>query len=107
MTLSDAKPSRGRTLLSAFALQAVILLATLAVLEAALRIADFRYLRREKGDQAEVFRFDPNLGWSLIPNAKGRVLGARHIEAEINSRGFRDIEHAPTSKPTVLFVGDS
>ena len=45
--------------------------------------------------------FDAELGWFHAPN----MVTARGIRT--NSLGLRDIEVSPTTKPTMLFVGDS
>jgi hypothetical protein len=89
-----------------------IVLLTLAGLEIALRIADFRELRDsyERG-RAALFRYDSELGWAPIPNSTGEFTGyyrgSPTIHVQHNHLGLRDIEHDATSKPTIAFLGDS
>jgi lysophospholipase L1-like esterase len=54
-------------------------------------------------------RYDPVLGWSGIPGAKGwDYTGNNPIYVEYNSLGFRDIEHDMRStKPAIVFLGAS
>jgi hypothetical protein len=69
--------------------------------EIVLRVADFRDLRAVPEHRRLPQDHDPELGWFHIPN-KVTSQGNR-----INSMGLRDIEVAPTTKPTMLFIGDS
>jgi len=86
----------------------VIIFATLGFAEVILRVVDFRELRDgyQRGHSA-VFRYDPELGWSPIPNAAAEFHGSRTITVQHNSLGLRDVEPDATSRPTVLFLGDS
>lgn len=90
----------------------LIVLLTLAGLEIALRIADFRELRDayERGGAA-LFRYDSELGWAAVPNSAAEFAsddrGLHTIHVQNNSLGLRDIQHDTTSKPTILFLGDS
>ena len=59
----------------------------------------------------QIGRFDPDLGWSLKPGARGssKATGAR-VDYAINSRGTRGPEFTPEKAPGVLRVlvlGDS
>lgn len=75
--------------------QLVILLATLATVEAALRIADPAYLRSDDWGSYH-YRYDAELGWSPVPNDRMH-----------NSLGLRDIEPEEGTRPAILFLGDS
>jgi hypothetical protein len=80
-------------------------IATLAVLEILLRVADFRELREGVNERSLSYRHDPELGWSPAPNSSSVVTNARTIHVQPNSLGLRDIEFAPDGRPTILFLG--
>lgn len=80
---------------------------TLAALEIALRIADFRELREGVSERSLGYRYDAELGWMPIPNSTSSTTNARTVAVRHNSLGLRDDEFAPEGKPTVLFLGDS
>jgi lysophospholipase L1-like esterase len=84
-----------------------IVIATLAVAEAALRVVDLRYLRAYRAGADRVYNYDAELGWFPVPNSDVSFTGIRTIRARHNSLGLRDIEHDAASKPTIAFVGDS
>lgn len=91
-------------------LQLILVLVSLVVTEGVLRVIDLRYLRIvvPRNEVASIFQFDPQLGWSPTPNAISTFpCNLRTINVHNNSLGLRDIEQAYTSKPTVLFIGDS
>jgi lysophospholipase L1-like esterase len=87
--------------------QMAILIATLAICEVVLRVADLRELRDNYNAGANFFQYDAEIGWSPLPNAAGKFVGSREIDVRQNSLGLRDIEHGASPRPTVLFVGDS
>ena len=80
-------------------------IATLAVLEILLRVADFRELREGVNERSLSYRHDPELGWSPAPNSSSVVTNARTIHVQPNSLSLRDIEFAPDGRPTILFLG--
>jgi lysophospholipase L1-like esterase len=82
------------SMLKALRLQTFIFLVTLVACELILRIVQPQYLEMPKGF-LELFRPDPELGW----------LGDR--PPLHNSLGLRDVEYEPSSKPAILFIGDS
>ena len=82
-------------------------LATLAVLEVVLRVADFRELREGVSERSLSYRYDSELGWTPIPNSSSVVTNARTVHAKHNSLGLRDEEFSLDAKPTILFLGDS
>jgi GDSL-like lipase/acylhydrolase family protein len=85
-----------------------ILLVTALALEGLLRVLDFRDLRDGYGKgYPTVFRYDAELGWFPIPNAIGPFQGSRTFNVANNSLGLRDVEVETTTRPRVLFVGDS
>src|SRR5437764_7723687 len=98
-----AKPGLLRTL----GTQLAIWLATFAILEAALRIADPRLLREGQSERTIAYRHDPELGWAPIPDSEFTVTAERLIHAKHNGLGLRDIELSASGKPRILFVGDS
>jgi lysophospholipase L1-like esterase len=98
----------GRRVAREIGLQVLLLIATLVVAELILRLIDLRELRDGYSVGSAVFhRYDPEIGWGAVANAAGIYRGTRTVHIRTNSLGFRDIEPEPTTKPTVLFVGDS
>jgi hypothetical protein len=82
-------------------------LATLALLELVLRIADFKELREASSEQSLSYRYDSELGWMPVPNSSGRISTFRTTRYKHNSLGLRDDEFSLDEKPTILFLGDS
>src|SRR5262249_52186888 len=85
---------------------------TLAVLEAALRVArHFRPPGYEAGEEAQYTEYDPLLGWRRRP--LGSATHRRReftVDVAINRRGLRDVERdyeAPPGVTRVLALGDS
>jgi len=72
------------------ALFAASILVVVAVFEAAIRVLDLRVLT------SRYWTFDENLGWTQMPsrNFSYRVLDGDLVTVDVNSRGFRDREHA-------------
>jgi hypothetical protein len=100
----DTKTSAGRrraALLRTFAIQAGLVVLTLAGLELFLRAADFREVRLIPEQFRLPYQHDPELGWYPIPNK------VTQRGESLNSIGLRDIEPAPSTGPTIMFVGDS
>lgn len=94
------------------------LLAMLVVLEIAARLAlgdDFRAGELRDSRWTIVGRFDPDMGWSNRPNARGHVVvrtpGVEfEYRARINSLGMRDPERTvqkPSGVRRVVVLGDS
>lgn len=96
-----------RTRLRQFSIALLMALATLAVIEVLLRIADMRVLREGASERSLTYAYDSELGWAPTPNSSSVVNTARTIHVQHNSLGFRDIEPAPDSRPVMLFIGDS
>ncbi len=74
----------------------------LIVSEVALRVAGFTYLNP--------YTVDPELGFTLRPNAEGWWTKEGSAYIKINSRGFRDYEHTlakPTHTMRIAVLGDS
>lgn len=84
-----------------------ISVATLAVVEIILRVADFRVLRVGKSERSLTYRHDPELGWAAISGSTSVVSNARTFHAQHNRLGFRDIEFERDGRPVLLFLGDS
>ncbi len=98
---SPAAGGRRWSLAKAIALQVGIVLLCLLAIEIFLRVADFRDLRLTPEAVRLPYQHDAEIGWVPIPNK------VTSFGASINSLGLRDIELAPTTKPTILFIGDS
>jgi lysophospholipase L1-like esterase len=96
-----------RRVLRAALVQIAIVIATLAVAEAVLRIIDLRYLRAHRVGADRIYNYDAELGWFPVPNSDVTFTGIRTIHVRHNSLGFRDIEHDSAPKHTIAFVGDS
>ena len=107
--MASTRPSeRLRSLLRGLLTQLAIILVTLAAIEAILRVADLRFLRDgARPGYAFVYRFDPDLGWAPVPNARAEFTGSRTVDVQNNSIGLRDIGQERGRKPTILFIGDS
>jgi heme/copper-type cytochrome/quinol oxidase subunit 2 len=99
--------ARKRSALRAVLLQISIIVVTLAVAEAVLRVIDLRYLRAHRVGADRIYNYDAELGWFPVPNSDVSFTGIRTIKVRHNSLGLRDIEHDPAPKPTIAFVGDS
>ncbi len=84
-----------------------ITLATLAVLEVFLRVADFRELRDTLSERSLNFSYDAELGWVPLPNSSGTITTFRTTHYKHNSLGLRDEEFSLDAKPTIMFLGDS
>jgi hypothetical protein len=101
-------PGRWRRFLRAALTQLAIILVTLAATELILRLLDLRFLRDGARPGYEfVYRYDPDLGWAPVPNARAEFTGSRTISVQNNSIGLRDIEHDRGGGPRILFIGDS
>jgi lysophospholipase L1-like esterase len=105
--VAEGKPngtgSRGRTV----AIQLLILVVTLAVAEAVLRVIDLRYLRAHRVGADRIYNYDAELGWFPAPTSDVSFTGIRTIRVRHNRLGLRDIEHDIAPKPTIAFIGDS
>src|SRR5690242_18628209 len=99
---------RWRGFLRGLLTQLAILLVTLAAIELVLRLLDLRFLRDgARPGYAFVYRYDSDLGWAPVPNARAAFTGSRTVDVQNNSIGMRDIEHGRGGSPRILFVGDS
>jgi GDSL-like Lipase/Acylhydrolase family len=107
--MASGRPSgRWRNLLRGLLTQLAILLVTLAGIEVVLRVADLRFLRDgARPGYAFVYRYDPDLGWAPVANARAEFTGSRTVSVQNNSIGMRDIEHDRGGSPRILFIGDS
>src|SRR5437016_418271 len=104
----QAQYRRPRRILQGVLSQAVMLLVTFVIIEATLRVINFRYLRSDVpgNERSHLFRFDSETGWWPVPNKSATFSKQRTINVSNNSMGLRDIEHESAPKTTVLFVGD-
>jgi len=101
-------PSAPQTsLLRTLGIHVAIWIATLGIIELALRAFDPRVLREGQSERTIAYRHDPELGWAPVPSSEFTVTAERPIRAKHNSLGLRDIELAPSGKPRILLVGDS
>jgi hypothetical protein len=87
---------RPRAPLRAILQYALIVAVTLAVTELALRVFHPQYLQDDVLNNTLGNQYDPDLGWSPIPNSPNH-----------NSLGLRDIEYVPDGRPKILVLGDS
>jgi hypothetical protein len=99
--------TRIRSLFRSAGTLVLITVATLAITEILLRVADFRALRQDASERSLAYGYDAELGWVPTPNSVSTVTTARTIHAQHNSLGFRDVEFKPDGRPVMLFVGDS
>ena len=105
---SPGSPGRLGGFLRGLLTQLVIVLVTLAATELVLRLLDLRFLRDgARPGYAFVYRYDPDLGWAPVPNARAEFTGSRTVSVQNNSIGLRDIEHDRGGRPRILFIGDS
>jgi GDSL-like lipase/acylhydrolase family protein len=102
---AQARPRRG--LLRAIALQIALVVVTLAVCEAILRVVDLRYLRESRAGYGLTYAYDAELGWLPVANSVGQYVGMRTTRISHNSLGLRDVEPGGAAGKTILFLGDS
>ena len=91
-----------RTLLGRLLLVGASVLFALTIAEVALRLAGFSYFNP--------YTYDAELGSTLRPNAEGWWTKEGFAYVKINSRGFRDYEHAlqkPKDTIRIAILGDS
>jgi hypothetical protein len=103
----STKPGRFREILRSVGISFLMTVATLALLEVVLRVADFRELREGVSERSLSYRYDAELGWAPIPNSASVVTNARAVHAKHNSLGLRDEEFSLDARSTILFLGDS
>jgi hypothetical protein len=103
----STKRGRLREIFRSVGISLLMTIATLAVVEIVLRVADFRELREGVSERSLSYRYDSELGWAPIPNSSSVVTNARTIHAKHNSLGLRDEEFSLDARPTILFLGDS
>jgi hypothetical protein len=96
---------RGR-LWRAARLQIVLTLATLALIEIALQVFQPAYLTDKFWNNLKYIH-DDELGWYPTPNSSLLDSTASFMRVRHNSLGLRDVEYERSSKPTMLFIGDS
>jgi hypothetical protein len=101
--------TRGRVYqaLRSVCISALITLATVAVLEGMLRVADLRMLRDSSSERSLTYQYDAELGWAPAPHSSSVVTNARTIHVQHNSLGLRDIEFKRDARPTMMVIGDS
>jgi len=104
---SSSSALRIHGLLREAGIHVLITLASLALAEMLLRVADFRGLRQDPSERSLSYGYDAELGWVPVPGSATTVTTARTIHAQHNSLGFRDIEFKPDGRPVMLFLGDS
>jgi hypothetical protein len=97
------KSNRAREILLSLAIS----LATLAVLEVVLRVANFAELRETLTEKSLAYDYDAELGWMPVPNSSGVIKTFRTTHYKHNSLGLRDEEFTLDAKPTIVFLGDS
>jgi hypothetical protein len=100
-------PSRLRETFVSIWVSLGIVLATLAVLEIFLRVADFAELRETLTERSLSYDYDAELGWLPVPNSSSIIKTFRTTHYKHNSLALRDEEFSRDAKPTILFLGDS
>jgi hypothetical protein len=80
---------------------------TCLIAEGTLRFCFRKQLGLVQDERSLLYRYDPGLGWFPVPNGRAHFRASRGITVVNNSDGFRAPEYVPTTKPGVLFVGDS
>jgi GDSL-like Lipase/Acylhydrolase family len=108
-SMTGGQPSgRWRAFARGLLSQLVVGVITLAAIELVLRVLDLRFLRDgARPGYAFVYRYDADLGWAPVPNARAAFTGSRTVEVRNNSIGLRDLEHDRGGSPRILFIGDS
>ena len=108
-TLKTRTESRypGRQLITNVGLLVASLLIVTAVSEIGLRLFYRDAFAQLEDERTLTYQYDAQLGWFPIPNSTKRFTGFRTISINHNSKGFRDHEPVKTSKPGVIFLGDS
>ncbi|MCZ6783236.1 MAG: SGNH/GDSL hydrolase family protein, partial [Proteobacteria bacterium] len=84
----------------------------MAIVELGLRLAHYGGLRAPvPSEEDELRTLHPTRGWALTPGARALVENAEFtVEVAINSRGLRDVEHAPEpadGQRRIAVLGDS
>jgi hypothetical protein len=103
-----AKRSRFREVFLSACLSLGVTLATLAVLEVFLRVADLLELRETLTERSLAYAYDAELGWAPVPNSSSLIKTTiRTTHYKHNSLGLRDEEFSLDAKPTMMFLGDS
>jgi hypothetical protein len=101
------KRSRAQEVLISACVSLGIALATLAVLELVLRVANFAELRETLTERSLAYDYDAELGWMPVPHSSGIIKTFRTTHYKHNNLGLRDEEFTLDAKPTILFLGDS
>lgn len=94
--------SRGKRLLFRLAALAIATAIALALVEVGLRIVGY--------SSPQFYEADETLGYRLIPGMTGRYTREGESRVEINSDGFRDVEHTiekPADTFRIAVIGDS
>lgn len=103
----------GRRFFFALATLSFSLVLTLAISEGLLRLLHLPFQSKWSVSEDALARFDPELGWSYIPNRSAtQEFGheRRKVTMYFDDLGLRVAstrDHADPAAPTVLFVGDS
>jgi hypothetical protein len=105
-TIPATPIARTRRLLRGLVWNASVIIITLLVAELTLQWFNPVYLRMHDWNGLG-YQYDPELGWSLVPNSATVVSLPRTVTVKNNSLGLRDIEPERDAKPTILFLGDS
>lgn len=109
------RPRRLTTWLKKLGLLALSTLLVLGVLEVGFRLFGYRPIHDVYSNPEAFWQYDPLLGWSLEPGARGEFVGPRPFPIEfrapirINSLGFRgpEVEDVGPQGLRVLLLGDS
>ena len=83
------------------------LVACLGLCEVLLRVFFRNTVGPTNDERSLTYRYDSELGWFPIANSTKQFTGSRTITVTHNSKGLRDKEPVESSKPGILFLGDS
>ena len=73
----SAPKSPPTNVLRTLAIQLAIWIATFAIVEMALRVADPRVLREGQSERTIAYRHDAELGWAPVPDSEFTVIAER------------------------------
>jgi len=75
--------------------------------EVGLRIFFRNQLGFIEDERSLTYRYHRRLGWFPQPDSRSALRASRIFHVANNSLGFRDAEPMPTTKPAIVFLGDS
>jgi lysophospholipase L1-like esterase len=95
------------SLLLKIGLTGTSLIVALLIAEIALRIFAPQPAIDPRDERSLAYRYDPELGWFPRPSSSNIFTASRTIHVTHNSDGLRGPEYSRSSKPSLIFLGDS